>query len=163
MKLSENWKVSPSMAQVELRYVSEPDQAEQWQLTGPEDVSAFLRSIWNKDTFELREEFYVILLNNAKNVIGWCKTSMGGKTATIVDISQVVTIALLGNACSVVVAHNHPSGVLKPSQADINLTNRIATALKWHDLTLDDHLILVKQGFYSFRSHGKIKAKPIPK
>jgi DNA repair protein RadC len=62
-------------------------------------------------TIQLREEFIVILLNNAKRCLGWSKVSSGGSTATIVDPAHVMQTALLGNSQSLILAHNHPSGL----------------------------------------------------
>ena len=158
---TEKWDLSPCFSEVELRYATKGDRSSKAAVCSPDDAREFFMSIWNQDTLELREEFYVLLLNNAKQSLGWCKLSSGGRTATIVEVSQVVALALLGNAHSVIVAHNHPSGTLRPSGSDIRLTNKIATALKVHDLELNDHLIITKAGYYSFRLHGMINAKPI--
>lgn len=160
-KLDADSIISSSFAEVALRYSSRADRAPVSNVVTPAKAWEVFMSIWNKDTLELREEFYVLLLNNAKQLIGWSNVSIGGKTATVVEISQLVTLALLSNACSMVVAHNHPSGRLRPSEQDIRLTNKLASALYLHDLKLDDHLIVTREDYYSFRMNDKIDVQPL--
>ena len=155
-KLSERWAVNPQLDEVELVYRTSTENANKPQLSSPEEVSDYLRSIWNQDHIELQEEFYVLLFNNAMRVLGWSKISSGGRSATIVDVSYIVQLAVLSNASSVIIAHNHPSGTLKPSTADINLTKRIQNALQILSITLKDHIILSRQGYYSFLDHNRM-------
>ena len=153
---SENWTVSPHLHEVELVYRTDSGLSSKPQLQSPSDVHSYLLSIWNMDKVELQEEFYVILLNNAMRVLGWCKISTGGKSATIVDVSHVVQVAVLGNASSIILAHNHPSGKLIPSSSDINLTERIQKSLRPLSISVNDHIIISRQGFYSFLDHNKM-------
>ena len=155
-KLSERWAVNPQLDEVELVYRTSDSNANNPQLSSPEEVSDYLRSIWNQDHIELQEEFYVLLFNNAMRVLGWSKISSGGRTATIVDVSYIVQLAVLSNASSVIVAHNHPSSQNSPSTADINLTKRIQSALQILSITLKDHIILSRQGYYSFLDHNRM-------
>ena len=150
----ENWTVDPQLREVELIYRSSAKHSEKPTLCSPEQVEAYLRALWNPDHLELREEFVIILLNNALNVLGWCRISIGGKNATVVDITSIVQLALLSNASSVIAAHNHPSGVLKPSSADINLTNRMQRGLEAIGVSLKDHMILTCDSHYSFMEHN---------
>lgn len=152
-KCSEIGDLSPGFTEVALKYVSEPNQPERVKITSPEDAYEVFMDIWDKDTLEVCEQFWVILLSKSKEAIGWCRLSSGGKAATIVEVGHVVLLALLGNASSLLVAHNHPSGNRKPSHADTRLTKQLGDALKLMGLQLDDHLILTRDGFYSFRAH----------
>lgn len=153
-KLSEDWAVNPQLDEVELVYRTSTVNANKPQLCSPTEASDYLRSIWNQNRIELQEEFYVLLFNNALRVLGWSKISSGGRSATIVDVSYIVQLAVLSNASSVIIAHNHPSGTLKPSTADINLTKRIQKALQILSISLKDHIILSRQGYYSFLDHN---------
>ncbi len=153
---SEKWSVSPCFSEVTLRYRGAVDLANNPCFLSPEDVYGYLKSLWDEDTIEISESFYVLLLNNKKRLLGWSRISLGSKTATIVDVPQVVTLALLGNASSVVIAHNHPSGETRPSCSDIRLTGKISQALELVDLKLDDHLIITRETFYSFAQNGLI-------
>ena len=155
---SENWHVSPYLAEVRVQYRSKVADHSRPQLCSPEDAYRYLREIWNMDVIEIQEEFYVLLLNNSRKCLGWTKISMGGKTSTIVDPPQIIAIALLTNASSIIISHNHPSGKLKPSTADINLTKRIGQALKIMGLRLDDHIIITRDDYYSLNNEGQLRS-----
>lgn len=151
---SVNLPQSHHFAEVSLRYSPSADIALKPKLYTPDEVAAYLRSIWDMDEIELCETFYILLLNNGRVCLGWSRISSGSKTATIVDLPKVITLALLGNATNIIVAHNHPSGQLKASRADIDITKRIAQALKFHDITLDDHVLITRTEHFSFRENN---------
>lgn len=109
---------------------------------------------WNKNTIELQEEFKILLLNRANNVLGIYNLSKGGTTGTVVDAKLVFSVALKCNASSIIIAHNHPSGNLTPSEADKTITNKLKQAGKLLDIALLDHLIVTKDNFYSFLDEG---------
>lgn len=92
----------------------------------------------------------VLYLNRANKVIGSYELSKGGITATIADIRIILSVALKTLATGLILAHNHPSGNLKPSEADVCLTNKIKEAAKLMDIQVLDHLILVEGGYFSF-------------
>ena len=115
-----------------------------------------LLSLWDLDTIELQEEFKVLLLNRANEVLGIYPLSKGGITGTIVDSRLIFAVALKCNATGILLCHNHPSGNLKPSDADITLTRSIKKCADFLDITLIDHLIITKNGFYSFSNEGKL-------
>jgi DNA repair protein RadC len=109
------------------------------------------------ETIQLQEHFVIMHLNRANKVIGIHKLSSGGITSTIADIRILLAVALKSMATAIIISHNHPSGVLKPSQADINLTQKIKEAAALLDIELLDHLIVSSEGFYSFTQEGKIE------
>jgi len=146
----------PIITEVSLAYKASHPVETLPTITSPVEAAEYLRSIWDQDTLELREEFVVVLLNNAKKVLGWSRVSVGGSTATIVEPSAVFQLALLGKADSIICAHNHPSGNLKASSADISLTGRLRDAGVLLGKTLDDHIILTRGGFLSLRDEGLI-------
>ncbi len=115
-----------------------------------------LLSLWDLDTIELQEEFKVLLLNRANEVLGIYPLSKGGITGTVVDSRLIFAVALKCNATGILLCHNHPSGNLKPSDADITLTRSIKKCADFLDITLIDHLIITKNGFYSFSNEGKL-------
>jgi DNA repair protein RadC len=102
------------------------------------------------------EEFWLLLLNNAHEVIGRKCVSTGGMTSTIVDVRQVYRTALDSGAVKIIAAHNHPSGALEPSQSDIDLTERLVDAGDLLNIPLLDHLIVSNRGFYSFKDKGRL-------
>lgn len=113
-----------------------------------------LLASWFAGTLELQEEFKVLLLNRANHVLGIYNLSKGGTAGTVVDIKILFAVALKCNATSIIVAHNHPSGRLKPSLQDIEITKKIKGASELLDIKLLDHLIISKNGYYSFTNES---------
>jgi len=102
------------------------------------------------------EEFWMLMLNQANEVTDRKKISSGGMTATVVDTRQFFREALEGRAVGVIAVHNHPSGNLKPSQADVQLTQKLVQAGKIVEIPLLDHLIVSERGFFSFADEGML-------
>jgi len=102
------------------------------------------------------EEFWVLFLNQANKIIGKEKISSGGVSSTIADKRMIVKSALERLATGIILVHNHPSGNLKPSQSDIDLTNKTKAAAKLLDILVLDHIIVSSSGYYSFADEGMI-------
>ncbi|NBL65507.1 DNA repair protein RadC [Flavobacterium sp. NST-5] len=102
------------------------------------------------------EEFWILYLNNSNKVIYKTQLSKGGITGTVVDIRLIFKIALEQNAVSIIISHNHPSGLLTPSDADINITKKIMEAGKTMDIAVLDHIIVTENSYYSFNDEGKM-------
>lgn len=100
------------------------------------------------------EEFWVLYLNRANKIIGKEKISSGGISSTIADKRMIIKSALDRLAPAIILAHNHPSGNLKPSQSDIDLTNKTKEAAKLFDISVLDHIIVSSSGYYSFADEG---------
>ena len=96
------------------------------------------------------EEFWVLLLDNSNKVINKHRVSQGGITSTIVDMRLIFKKALSCGAVAIILAHNHPSGTLKPSQLDIRLTERIKKAAELMDFKVLDHIIVTEKSYFSF-------------
>ena len=111
---------------------------------------------WDKNLIEYSEQFKIILLNRANKVIGISSISEGGISSTIVDPKVIFAIALKTGASAIIMIHNHPSGNLNPSEADIKLTDRMVKAGKFLDINIYDHLIISNEGYYSFADEGLI-------
>jgi|SRR5436190_4726436 len=109
---------------------------------------------WNLDKIDLLEEFKVLYLNRSNRVLQILPISQGGITGTVADPRLVIAGALKVGACSIVLVHNHPSGSLKPSRADEELTVKIREAAKYFDIRVLDHLIVTSEGYYSFADEG---------
>ena len=106
-------------------------------------------------TISLQERFVAMYLNRSNRVIGVYHMSTGGITGTVVDIRLLLSVALKTAATGIILAHNHPSGNLKPSEADKELTSKIIKASGYMDIKLLDHLIIVPEGKYlSFTEEG---------
>jgi len=102
------------------------------------------------------EEFWVLLLNRANEVIGRKHLSKGGVSGTVVDAKIIFKMATEKLASAIILAHNHPSGNLKPSQADIDLTNKMRDAGNILDILVLDHLIIGNGAYYSFKDEGRL-------
>lgn len=128
--------------------------SERERLTSSKDVANFCRKIFDADSIEWVEEFVLICLNRQNKPITWCKISKGGISGTVADPKVIFPIALLNTASAIIVAHNHPSGSLSPSNPDIELTRKLRDGAKLLDMTLLDHIILTKESYYSFADEG---------
>jgi len=100
------------------------------------------------------EEFWMLYLNKSNSVIHKAKISQGSIDKTAADVKLIVKTGLDNLASGAIAVHNHPSGNLEPSQDDINITKKTATALAYFDIALLDHLIVTDNGYYSFADEG---------
>ncbi|TDX00593.1 RadC family protein [Dinghuibacter silviterrae] len=123
------------------------------KITSSRSVVDYLRPLL-KDRFQ--EEFVGIYLNQAGEVIREEWLSKGGISSTVADIRLIMRVALESGASSFVLCHNHPSGALQPSPADLDFTRRITSASALLDLRLLDHVIVSERGAYSFADHGQL-------
>lgn len=126
------------------------------KITRSTDSEEFLRKIWNAETLNIFEEFKVLFLNNSNDIIGYRTISSGGINSTIVDVRLIFSIALQSLSTGIIIAHNHPSGKIIPSSADILITEKIQNASKLLDIKLLDHIIMAEGNYYSFADDGRI-------
>jgi len=121
------------------------------------DAYNVLLQFFSEDTIQLQEQFVAMYLNRSNRVLGCYKLSTGGITGTVADLRLILGTALKTAATGIIIGHNHPSGNLVPSQADIQLTKKILDASKVMDISLYDHLIVCAAGKYmSFADEGLI-------
>jgi len=125
------------------------------KITSSKNASNFIKQFYGDD-IDIFESCFILLLNNSNNTIGYAKISQGGITGTVVDIRLIAKYAVESLATGVILAHNHPSGTLLPSQADINITDKTKKALETLDIKLLDHLILTNDDYYSLSDNGKM-------
>lgn len=102
------------------------------------------------------EEFWIIYLNNSNKVIQKSQLSKGGITGTLVDVRLVLKNALQVGATGLILAHNHPSGTLKPSEADKQITNKLKIAAQSLDIKVLDHLIITEKAYFSFADENML-------
>ncbi|WP_028376366.1 RadC family protein [Leeuwenhoekiella sp. MAR_2009_132] len=127
------------------------DVAEVKKISGSHSVFELLQPVLG----ELEhEEFWILYLNNANKVLSMHQLSKGGMTGTLVDVRLVFKKALETGAVSIILAHNHPSGALKPSQADKNITEKLKNASQSLDIKVLDHLIITEKAYFSFADEG---------
>ena len=146
----------PGVAEVELVYRNKIRAADRPKVTCSEEAYKVFLDDWNKDHISFFEEFKVMLLNQGNRVLGIFALSRGGLTSTAVDPRLVYVAALRAAATSIIVAHNHPSGELIPSQADQLLTNTLSNGCKLLEIKLLDHLIITPDRFFSFATEGRL-------
>ncbi|WP_238381693.1 JAB domain-containing protein [Mucilaginibacter pedocola] len=115
-----------------------------------ETAYKLLHSVWDQNRIELVEDFKVLLLNRACKVLGVFNVGSGSTTACVVDTKLIFVAALKTNAASIILAHNHPSGNLKPSRQDTHLTSKMQAAGEILDIAVSDHIIVTNDGYYSF-------------
>jgi DNA repair protein RadC len=115
------------------------------------DIAQYLRATIKDFNYEV---FAVLFLNKANKINHFEIISRGGLTGTVADPRIILKIALEQEATSIVLCHNHPSGNLKPSKADEELTQKIKNAARFLDILVMDHLIVSEEGFYSFADGG---------
>lgn len=141
-----------SIPKVQLLHYPIPDRS--IKLTNSREVAQLGESVFDPGTFSLREEVVFLFVNRNMEVIGYYPHSTGIRSACLIDPALVFTTALLCNAANIIMIHNHPSGSLKPSEADITITKRLYEAGILLNVGLLDHLIISTRGFYSFQDEG---------
>ncbi|HEX2535619.1 MAG TPA: DNA repair protein RadC [Chitinophagaceae bacterium] len=125
--------------------------AEKQVITGSSDVARYLQSLLRDHHHEV---FAVLFLNQANRVNHFQIISEGGITGTVADPRIILRKALEEHAVALILCHNHPSGSLKPSRADEELTRKIKEAARFFDIKVLDHLIVSDDGYYSFADEG---------
>ena len=118
-------------------------------------LANYLRQFFGDDLL-IFESVFILLLNQSNTSIGYAKISQGGVCSTIVDIKIICKYVVDSLAQGIILCHNHPSGNLQPSQADINVTNKLKEALVHFDTKLVDHIILTENDHYSFVDNNKL-------
>jgi DNA repair protein RadC len=142
------------VAEVKLSYRNRVKPSERPQVTCSADSYKVLKDSWDKSKIEFVEQFKVLLLNRANRVLGIYELSTGGVAGTVADPKLVFVAALKACASGIILSHNHPSGNLKPSQADLQLTTKIKQGGELLDISVLDHLILTSEGYYSLADEG---------
>lgn len=144
-----------SVGEVELSYKRKKFKTE--KISTADDAFHVLRSTFSDGQIGFKEFFKILLLDNAHNVLGWSLIGEGGLTECPVDVRLIFQTALLSNATRIIVCHNHPSGSLKPSKQDDNLTSELKQAGKLLRIPVVDHIILSEDRFYSYADEGRIQ------
>lgn len=142
------------VAEIQLVYKSNVKPSERPKISTSRDARDVLMGTWDVTKLELLEQFKVMLTNRANKVLGIFELSTGGVSGTVADPRLIFAAAIKGVASGIILAHNHPSGNLQPSQADINLTRKIKEAGRLLEIQLLDHIILTSEGYFSFADEG---------
>jgi DNA repair protein RadC len=142
------------IAEISISYT--PSHYKHTKIQSLGDAYKMLKEFFTPGTIALQEQFVVMYLNNSHQVLGIYPASKGGITGTVADIRLILGVALKTACTAMVIAHNHPSGNLKPSKIDEILTQKLKNAAALLDVKLLDHLIISDEEFYSFADDGKM-------
>ena len=140
-------------ASLELGIRRQTDRIQKKQVSSSKDVAGYLQATMQ---FLQREVFAIVLLNRANRIIHYEIISEGGITGSGADPRIILKKALENNATGIILCHNHPSGNLKPSQADEMLTKKIKNAAAFLDILVTDHIIVSHEGYFSFADEGML-------
>jgi DNA repair protein RadC len=143
------------LAEIRISFSHPVPPADRLKIASPKDAADAFRLIYT-DCMEHHERFEVMLLNRASAVLGFFKVSEGGLTSTVVDPRMIMQVAIKANATGLILCHNHPTSNTQPSEADITLTKKIKKAALLLDLHLMDHIIITRDGYYSFADEGTL-------
>ena len=146
--------INPNIAEIKISYSHKTLKKFRIKIKNSADAYKSFQQCWDKDLIELQEEFKMLLLNNSNEVLGIHTLSKGSTRGTVVDLKLLFVIALKSNATGIIIAHNHPSGNIKPSSSDLELTKRIKKSGELLDIKLLDHLIITKDEFYSLSDNN---------
>lgn len=147
-------KADYTVGEVELIYKSTSKTRS--KIYSSEDAYKVLLPTYKEGTICYKEYFKVLFLNQANQVLGYTLISEGGITETSVDVRIILQAALLTNSVALVLAHNHPSGSMKPSRQDMEITKQVKEAARLMRISVIDHLILTDAGYYSFSDEGQL-------
>lgn len=143
------------VAEIEISYKTNVLPEDRVVISQSQDCYNVFKSIYDVNKIEYQEMFYVMLLNKANHVLGVNLVSSGSVDGTIVDVKKCFQAAIVANASSMIVSHNHPSGRLVPSESDIKLTKQIKEGGKILNIQLLDHIIIsLTNNYYSFADEG---------
>ena len=143
-----------TVGEVELSY--KPKFKNLHKIVSSEDAYKYLLPTYKEGTICYKEYFKVLFLNQSNQVLDYTLISEGGITETSVDVRIILQAALLTNSVALVLAHNHPSGNLRPSRQDMEITKQVKEAARLMRITVIDHLILTDAGYYSFSDEGQL-------
>lgn len=143
-----------TVSEIELLYRNNMPPAERPVIKTSQAAYELLLKLWDMNKIELVEQVNILLFDPGKHCLGVYCLATGGVTSCIVDSKIVFAAAIKAKASGIIVAHNHPSGSLSPSQADIDLTNKLIKGGDFLDIHMLDHLIVTRNAYYSFADEG---------
>lgn len=142
------------LPEIQVSYQRSLTSASKITIKSSQDDFKFLMDIWDLNTIQLYEEFYVLYLARNNSLIGYRMIGRGGISATVVDPKLVLSFGLACGCSSIILTHNHPSGNLKPSKLDVDITKKIKEGAELLEIQLIDHLIVNSETWFSFADDG---------
>jgi DNA repair protein RadC len=144
------------VSEIELRYIPKIPFSQLPHVSESMDAYHFFITTWDKDKLQFIEQFRVMLLTDTNKVLGICTISTGCPAYITIEKKILFGTALKANASKIILAYNHPSGILNPSTNDTVITKRIKEAGQILGIVLYDYLIVSGDGYYSFADHGAL-------
>lgn len=144
----------PTIAEIQLSYKPSLRLSQQPVIKTSEDAYKIFLKSWDMEKIDFVEQFKIMLLTRSNSVLGILNVSSGGVTSTVVDPRIIFSAAIKANACAIILGHNHPSGNLKPSQPDLDLTQKIKQGARYFDISVLDHVIVTRDEYFSFADDG---------
>jgi len=146
-----------NVSEIKLIYQTKVKAKDRLTIHSSQDAFKILFKYWDQTTIEFVEEFKLLLLNRANKVLGIADLFKGGTASTVIDQKIIFQYALKSNSSHFILAHNHPSGNLQASEADINITRKLKDGATILNLNLLDHLIVSPdETYFSFADQGLI-------
>ena len=142
-----------TMPEITISYKDNVKASERVKILSSETSYSYLKLFYS-ECMEHHEESHVMFLNRANKALGVSLISKGGMAETVMDVKIILQTALKVHASGIILSHNHPSGNLRPSEPDKQITSKIKEACKYLDLVLLDHIILTDERYYSFTDEG---------
>lgn len=140
---------------IEYKLSAQKGELKQEKITNSEDAAKYARNFYFDDML-IYESAFIMMMNNAGKVFAWAKISQGGVSSTLVDVKIVAKFAIESLSARIIFVHNHPSGNVKPSIEDKNITKKIKDGLKLFDIQLVDSIIISDSDCYSFQDEGML-------
>lgn len=152
----ENQKRNPKIHMVHEVTITykRPIYNENMKIKNSLDASNIFRKIIDEHRIDYKEIFCVMLLSRANQVLGVSEIGSGSIAGVVMNTIEIFQLAILSNASSIIICHNHPSGNLNPSHQDIEYTRKLKEATRLLDISLLDHVIVSSNGHYSFSDEG---------
>jgi len=140
--------------EIKVRYNRSSRKEFEGRLSSSLQVANFIRKTFIRGEIEVQEQFIVLYLDRANNLLGYYKHAKGGISGVFAETRLILAVALRSLASSIIISHNHPSGNKRPSQPDIDMTKRLREAARQMDIEVLDHIIVTREGYYSFVDEG---------
>jgi DNA repair protein RadC len=146
--------IDKNLCEIGITYT--PKRTSKFKVSSSQDAEIYLRETFKAElcNLNLKEYFYILLLNKGSRIIGFHRLSEGNLDSCMADRRLAFATALKCLASGIILCHNHPSGRLKPSEQDRGLTRGFVEAGKLIDIMVLDHIILAEEGYYSFADNG---------
>ncbi len=145
----------PLLQEVEIIY-SLPKSSTPLKIHCSQESYEVFKEVFDARKIDYKEMFFVLLLNHAGYCLAISNIGIGSTTGVVVNIKEIFQLALKVNATGIILAHNHPSGNLEASTADLALTQKVKTSANCLDMKLLDHIIITSRGYLSFADEGMI-------